>query len=218
MATIAGITASESATDVTRSTGPRELGQEDFLKLLVTQLKHQDPLNPTTNTEFVAQLAQFSQLEQSIKQAQLLQRTVEVQQASLQFAVMPLVGRKVSVDKPLIELADGPATIRFALERGAARVRLDILDEQEQVVRSLDFANRPAGLNVIEWDGRRGSGEPMPAGVYRYRVNATDAHGDPVVARSRADVTVSAIRMENGSPKLVAGQLSLDPAEVVELR
>ncbi|MCP9451580.1 MAG: flagellar hook assembly protein FlgD [Nitrospira sp.] len=218
MATIAGITASESATDVTRSTGPRELGQEDFLKLLVTQLKHQDPLNPTTNTEFVAQLAQFSQLEQSIKQAQLLQRTVEVQQASLQFAVMPLVGRKVSVDKPLIELADGPATIRFALERGATRVRLDILDEQEQVVRSLDFANRPAGLNVIEWDGRRGSGEPMSAGVYRYRVNATDAHGDPVVTRSRADVTVSAIRMENGSPKLVAGQLSLDPAEVVELR
>jgi flagellar basal-body rod modification protein FlgD len=108
--------------------------------------------------------------------------------------------------------------IRFALERDAARVRLDILDEQERIVRSLDFASRPAGLNMIEWDGRRGNGEPMPPGVYRYRVSATDAHGDPVVTRSRADVTVSAIRMENGAPKLVAGHLSLEPAEVVELR
>lgn len=218
MATVAGITASESTPTVIRSTGPRELGQEDFLKLLVTQLKHQDPLNPTTNTEFVAQLAQFSQLEQSIKQAQLLQRAVEAQQASLQFALMPLVGRQVGVERPLIQLADGSATIRFTLERDAARVRLDILDEEERIVRSLDLANRPAGLNVIEWDGRRTNGEPMPAGVYHYRVDATDAQGDPVVARSRADVTVSAIRMENGTPKLVAGHLSIEPAEVVELR
>lgn len=218
MAAIAGISASESIPDVTHSTGPRELGQEDFLRLLVTQLKHQDPLNPTTNTEFVAQLAQFSQLEQSVKQAQLLQRAVEAQQASLQFALLPLVGHQVGIEKPLIQLADGSATIRFTLERDATRVRLDILDEQERVIRSLDMANRPAGLNVVEWDGRRANGEPMPAGVYYYRIDATDAQGDSVVARSRADVTVSAIRMENGTPKLVAGSLSIEPAEVVELR
>ncbi|MCP9454610.1 MAG: flagellar hook assembly protein FlgD [Nitrospira sp.] len=218
MATIAAITATESATDVTRSTGPRELGQEDFLKLLVTQLKHQDPLNPTSNTEFVAQLAQFSQLEQSIKQAQLLQRAVEAQQTSLQFALVPLVGRRIGVERPFIELGDGSATIQFTLERDAARGRLDILDEQERIVRSLDLTNRPAGLNRMEWDGRRGNGELMPPGVYRYRVNAVDAHGDPVLARSYADVTVSAIRMENGIPKLVVGNLSLEPAEIVEWR
>ena len=57
----------------TEQTGPRQLGQDDFLKLLITQLQNQDPLKPTDNTEFVSQLAQFSQLEQTAKQAALLQ-------------------------------------------------------------------------------------------------------------------------------------------------
>ena len=88
MAVISGITAAETATDTTRTTGPKEMGQEDFLQLLVTQLKNQDPLKPTDNTEFVAQLAQFSQLEQSVKQAQLLQQNLDAQQASRQFTTL----------------------------------------------------------------------------------------------------------------------------------
>lgn len=215
---ITGISAVESAADVTRSTGPRELGQDDFLKLLVTQLKHQDPLNPTNNTEFVAQLAQFSQLEQSIKQAQLLQRTLDAQQASLQFTLAPLVGRRIGVDMPLVERGDGSAMIRYTLEKDAAAVRIDIVDEQGRVLQSMEHANRPSGLNMVEWDGRNGNGEPVPAGVYHYRVSATDVHGDPVVARSRAELTVSGIRMENGTAKLAVGNLSIDPSEVVELR
>lgn len=215
---ITGISAAESAADVTRSTGPRELGQDDFLKLLVTQLKHQDPLNPTNNTEFVAQLAQFSQLEQSIKQAQLLQRNLDAQQASFQFALAPLVGRRIGVDMPLVEQGNGPAMIRYALEKDAARVRIDIVDQQGQVLRSMEYANRSSGLNAVEWDGRNRNGEPVPAGVYRYLLSAVDVHGDPVTARSRAELTVSGIRMENGAAKLAVGNLSVDPSEVVELR
>jgi flagellar basal-body rod modification protein FlgD len=215
---ITGISAAESAADVTRSTGPRELGQDDFLKLLVTQLKHQDPLNPTNNTEFVAQLAQFSQLEQSIKQAQLLQRNLDAQQASFQFALAPLVGRRIGVDMPLVEQGNGPAMIRYALEKDAARVRIDIVDQQGQVLRSMEYANRPSGLNAVEWDGRNRNGEPVPAGVYRYLLSAADAHGDPVTARSRAELTISGIRMENGAAKLAVGNLNIDPSEVVELQ
>ncbi len=218
MAMITGISAAESAADVTRSTGPRELGQDDFLKLLVTQLKHQDPLNPTNNTEFVAQLAQFSQLEQSIKQAQLLQRNLDAQQASFQFALAPLVGRRIGVDMPLVEQGNGPAMIRYALEKDAARVRIDIVDQQGQVLRSMEYANRPSGLNAVEWDGRNRNGEAVPGGVYRYLLSAVDVHGDPVTAQSRAELTVSGIRMENGAAKLAVGNLNIDPSEVVELQ
>ena len=73
MIDVAGLSTT-GTTSAPEKTGPRALGQDDFLKLLVTQLKNQDPLNPTDNTEFVSQLAQFSQLEQSAKQAQLLQQ------------------------------------------------------------------------------------------------------------------------------------------------
>ena len=218
MATISGVTAAESATDTTRSTGPRELGQGDFLKLLVTQLKQQDPLNPTNNTEFVAQLAQFSQLEQSVKQAQLMQQSLDAQASSLQFTLLPMVGRHIGVDMPLVQLGQGPAAIRYALDKDAARVSVNILDQQGQVIRTLQYAGRPAGLNVIEWDGRHQNGASMPTGVYRYALSATDAQGAPVTSQSRAQLTVSGIRMEEGAAKLVVGDLGINPSDVVELQ
>ena len=102
-------------------TGPQQLGQDDFLKLLITQLKNQDPLKPTDNTEFVSQLAQFSQLEQTAKQAELLQKSLDAQTASLQYTLLPMVGRHVSIDRPLTQLENGQASLTYALEKNAAR-------------------------------------------------------------------------------------------------
>ena len=218
MATISGVTAAETATDTVRKSGPKELGQEDFLQLLVTQLKNQDPLNPTDNTEFVAQLAQFSQLEQSVKQAQLLQRNLEAQQASRQFTLLPMVGRQIGVDMPLVQYTDGPAAIRYALERDTAKVRIDISDQDGRLVRRLEYADRPSGLNTIEWDGRNQNGGLMPAGVYRYGLSAIDRQGEPVTAQSRAQLTVSGIRMQDGEAQLAVGDVTVDPSEVVELQ
>lgn len=218
MSTITGISAAESATDTTRTTGPKALGQDDFLKLLVTQLKQQDPLNPTNNTEFVAQLAQFSQLEQSVKQAQLMQQSLDAQAASFQFTLLPMVGHRVGLDMPLVQVGAGPATIRYALDKDAARVSINILDQQGQVIRTLDYAGRPSGLNVAEWDGKNQNGTPMPAGVYRYALSAIDATGASVTSQGRAQLTVSGIRMEEGAARLVVGDLTVNPSDVVELQ
>ena len=218
MSTITGVTAAETATDTPRSTGPRELGQGDFLKLLVTQLKHQDPLNPTNNTEFVAQLAQFSQLEQSVNQAQLMQQNLDAQAASFQFTLLPMVGRRVGLDMPLVQVGAGPATMRYALERDAARVRITVLDQQGQAIRTLEYAGRPSGLNVAEWDGKNQNGAPMPPGVYRYALTATDTQGASVPSQGRAHLTVSGIRMEDGVAKLAVGDLTVNPSDVVELQ
>lgn len=214
---ISGVTPAEPV-PTSELTGPRQLGQGDFLKLLVTQLKNQDPLKPTDNTEFVAQLAQFSQLDQSAKQAQLLQQSLDAQAASLQFTLLPMVGRSISVDRALTQLANGPAPVAYVLEKAAAAVRITILDQQGHAVRALDYANRDAGLNEAQWDGRNQSGARMPPGVYEYVLSATDARGSAVTAQSRAQLTVSGIRMEEGKPKLLVGDLSVDPSSIVEVR
>lgn len=218
MATISGVTTTTTQTETPRSTGPKELGQGDFLKLLVTQLKNQDPLKPTDNTEFVAQLAQFSQLDQSAKQAQLLQQSLDAQTASLQFTLLPMVGRNISLDSPLIQLGNGPAPITYALDKDADRVHVSILNQQHQVIRSLDYANRLAGVNAAEWDGRSDAGVLMPPGVYEYVLSATDVQGSPVTAQSRAQLTVSGVRIEEGKPKLLAGDLAIEPSAIVEVR
>ena len=217
MADISAIT-STPTTPTPELTGPRQLGQGDFLKLLVTQLKNQDPLKPTDNTEFVAQLAQFSQLDQSAKQAQLLQQSLDAQTASLQFTLLPMVGRTIIVDRPLTQLGSGPALISYALDKNAAAVRINIMDQQSHVVRSLENRNLPAGQNLSEWDGKNQNGTLMPAGIYRYVLSATDLQGAPVTAHSRAYLTVSGVRTEEGRAKLLAGEMTVDPSEIVELR
>ena len=201
-----------------QKTGPRELGQDDFLTLLVTQLKNQDPLKPTDNTEFVSQLAQFSQLEQTAKQAQLLQKSLDAQTASLQFTLLPMVGRKVTIDRPLAQLQNGQATLTYALEKQSAKVQISILDQNRQVVRTMEYTNLQAGLNQAQWDGKDNKGVAMPAGVYEYAISAVDRQGESVVAKGRAQLTVTGVRVEDGQPKLAVGAISVDPSDIVEVQ
>lgn len=217
MAEISGI-GSTSVTSTPVQTGPKTLGQDDFLKLLVTQLKNQDPLKPTDNTEFVSQLAQFSQLEQSSKQAQLLQQSLDAQAASLQFTLLPMVGRTVTIGHPLVQLGEGPAKFGYSLEKNAAKVLVSIQNADGQVMRTLEYRDRLAGPNAAEWDGKNQNGVQMPKGLYRYVISAADGEGKSVKVEGRATLTVSGIRMEEGQAKLLVGDLSVDPSEIVELR
>lgn len=217
MVDVAALTSTPTKT-TPEKTGPRQLGQDDFLTLLVTQLKNQDPLKPTDNTEFVSQLAQFSQLEQTAKQATLLQKSLDAQTASLQFTLLPMVGRKITIDRPITQLENGQASMTYALEKDAARVQITILDQKRQVVRTLDYTGLQAGLNKAQWDGKDSKGVAMPAGVYEYAISAVDRQGASVLAKGRAQLTVTGVRMEEDQPKLAIGALSVDPSDIVEVQ
>lgn len=112
MTTIANASANQqsslaAAASSTMSTLPatQQLGENDFLNLLVTQLKNQDPLKPVDNQEFVAQLAQFSQLQQSTQQVTLLQQLINGQTASQQYSLLPLIGHQVDAAGSLVTVS-----------------------------------------------------------------------------------------------------------------
>ncbi|MEW6246989.1 MAG: flagellar hook assembly protein FlgD [Nitrospirota bacterium] len=218
MVTIAETASTTSSPSLTGALGARELGQDDFLKLLVTQLKNQDPLKPMDNTAFVAELAQFSQLEQSAKQVKLLEQSIAAQKANLPYTLLSLVGRQVTVDGGVVQWESGAVPLSYTLDRDAADVQITIVNMNNQLVRTLQGGPQRAGTQTVNWDGRDQNGAPLQPGVYRVSVTAVDQQGDPVGTVMQSRLTVTGVRLENGQPMLLIGDQVLDPGAVLELR
>lgn len=197
---------------------PPELGKNDFLNLLVAQLKNQDPLKPMDSSSFVAELAQFSQLEQSANQSKILQEVLDAQQASLQYSLLPLIGRDVRIKGGFAQLGAAPAPLDFGVSRDAVSVKVAIMNASGQVVRTLDLGAQKAGAQHAVWDGRDQNGTMMQPGTYLYAVTAYDAQDQAVPATMTSRLTITGIRLVEGQPKLVAGDLTIDPGSVIEFR
>lgn len=175
------------------------LGKDDFLSLLVTQLRHQDPLSPMDNGEFVAQLAQFSALEQM----QNLNDNVNAQGTLIQSlnnsVVAALVGREVAISGNQIPLpAEGEVTLGFDLAADAHAVEIAVYDAGGEQVDALTLSEVAAGSQRIVWDGVDADGERLPAGSYTFEVTATDAAGNAVATRSSLIGRVDSIAFDNG--------------------
>lgn len=144
-----------------------ELGQEDFLKLLVAQLKNQDPSNPVENSEFLGQIAQFSMvngidgLGTSFDSVASSLFSTQAMQAS------QLVGKDILVETNVAELEAG-ASIDAVVESSslASNVKVYIEDQQGSLVRSIDMGSIGAGSTSFSWDGLDSEGEPAAAGAY----------------------------------------------------
>lgn len=153
--------------------GDKELGQEDFLRLLTTQLTTQDPTNPVENEDFVAQMAQFSTLtgiEELTSSFESLSQTL-LQGQALEAAT--LVGKSVLVPSSKIDLSEGQgASGAVELAASTTQARVDIYDASGQMVRTLDLGALSAGLQEFEWDGTREDGSAAPAGSYEFKVTA----------------------------------------------
>jgi len=217
-ATSSMATVASAATPALTTLKQAELGKNDFLNLLVAQLKNQDPLKPMDSSSFVAELAQFSQLEQSSNQSALLQKSLDAQNVSLQYSLLPLIGRGVSIQGAVIQLGTTPATLNYSLGQDAASVSLSILNASNQVVRAGTLGPQGAGAQQLTWDGQDQNGTTMPPGIYTYAITALNAQGQSVPVTTSSNLTVTGIRIVEGQPQLAAGGQTIDPGSVTEFR
>lgn len=160
----------------------KNMGKEDFLELLVTQLRYQDPMSPEDPKDFVAQLAQFSSLEQQINANQNLQDMGNIFQTLKQSQNMAqgvaLLGKTVKGSGNQITVAGGKAAgTSFELPLDAKELVVGIFDGSGKQVRTLNLGTQAAGYRTLSWDGKDSQGKQVADGIYTYQVAAKDKAG-----------------------------------------
>ncbi|MGA0797030.1 MAG: flagellar hook assembly protein FlgD [Quisquiliibacterium sp.] len=191
-----------------------DMGKQDFLTLFTAQLKNQDPLDPVKNEAFVAQLAQFSQLEATTRMADSLETMTSSMQGERILTGAALIGRKVAAPDGLAQLVDGANVSGvLSIPEGASDVRLNVYDTQGRSVYTQQLGRQEPGEVVVRWDGNDQTGQRMPAG--RYNVLATvDTFGTLTQVPITTPATVKSVSYSTVADGLV---LELDDGSTVPL-
>ena len=161
------------------ATEETSMGKEDFLTLLVAQLQNQDPLNPDDATEFTAQLAQFSSLEQLFTLNESMNSLVSSNASADRLSILSTIGQEVVFHGDKINYSGSPLEIGYSIDGPAAEVTL-ALQQNGATVATLHGSKLNEGNHFITWDGLTSEGKEAPVGEYRVVVSAKAVQGESV--------------------------------------
>lgn len=166
MTTTSPISASTPATAPSIASASKTLGTNytDFLKLLMTQLKNQDPTAPLDTNQFTSQLVQFSSVEQQINSNKSLTTLIGLQQGNQVLQSSALIGKTVDVSSTQIDLQKGSGALNFTTASPGSAV-VTVTSASGQTIRS-DTVQTVTGKNSWHWNGLDDSGDAMPDGAY----------------------------------------------------
>lgn len=184
--------------------GKLDTDYQSFLKLLIAQVSNQDPLEPMDSTAFVSQLAQLTQVEQSIVTNANLEK-IDTRISNVEaLSDVQLIGRDVTVATDRIELRDGKADFSYSLSSDATSVIATIKSADGTVLQQLTDqpGNAEAG-HKLAWDGRDIDGLPVPDGVFQVVIDAKDAVGKPVAYETTATSRVEELTFRGGQTVLL---------------
>ncbi len=198
--------------------GIKALGRDTFLKLLVKQLQYQDPLNPMSNTDFTAQLAQFSSLEQMTNMSEDMKKLSDLQASMNNMQAVDFIGKRVSAKGDIVEFNGQEVGLDFYLDSAATDVDVDIYDPTGNLVKTIHMQNVPAGDAVCHWDGRDNAGDMVQPGKYTFKVDANDAQGAKVDATTYATGTVTGVTYDKGITYLIVGDKEVTISNVEKIQ
>lgn len=194
------------------------LGKDAFLTMMVAQLKNQDPLNPLEGTDFTAQLAQFSGLEQQITTNSNLTAILNTLNNSAENDnIFDFIGKEVISDGNPVTVSNGSVISGglFELEEPAT-VRVMVYDANGNAVRQMHSGNEliDDGVYNIEWDGRDDEGYKVLDGEYTYSIVALNDKGEFADVSTTASGFVSGVTSYYGKNYLMVDGRRIDPSSV----
>lgn len=215
---ISGVEATRHAITADQSLKPGELGRDDFLNLLVTQLQHQDPLNPMDSTDFTAQLAQFSSLEQLSNMSGQLKELAASQTVFANSQAVGYIGHTVLANGNAFNF-DGhePTALTVDLQAPAQNVFMSVYDVTGAFVASFEAGAMTAGRQTALWNGQDNNGNLLPGGAYRFEAVAVNGRGEEVDVSPLSRGRVDGVAFRGGAAVLMLGNREVPLADVIEV-
>jgi flagellar basal-body rod modification protein FlgD len=198
------------------------LGKDDFLKLLVSQLQNQDPMNPTDGTAFAAQLAQFSSVEQLSNINTTLQASIDstalMNQSISNALATNVIGKEVRASGTSFNYTgSGDMKLGYSLPSAAVSADVKIVDQSGKVVRTISGTGVAMGDVDVKWDGLTDSGAQAAAGKYTIKVEATDAKSKAITSTPFFYGVVTGVRFKSTGTVFVVDGSEINLADVLEV-
>ncbi len=178
----------------------KQLGQQDFLALMIQQLKNQDPLKPMENGEFIGQMAQFSTVTGIADMTKSIAGLAESFNSGQALQAASMVGRTVLTEASAGNFTGSKAlggAVELPYDTSAAVVR--VYSPAGELVRELPLGNQQAGLSNFAWDGTMSNGQPAPAGRYRLTAAIDNPRGSTALPTYLASKVESVTLAGDGS-------------------
>lgn len=172
--------------------------QNRFLKLLVTQLKNQDPLNPMDNAQITSQMAQLSTVTGIDKLNVTLQALSDSMTSNQSLQAANMIGHGVLIEGSAVQLNNGAGIGGFELPQSAEHATVSIYDKSGALVNTLDLGALPAGISKWQWDGTDSTGASVADGQYTFAVNASQGGVNVAATNLQFGVVNSVNQGSNG--------------------
>ncbi|MEY4512673.1 MAG: hypothetical protein RLZZ450_4795 [Pseudomonadota bacterium] len=186
--------------------GSNAMAKDDFMKLLVAQLKNQDPNNPLDTKELVTQLSQLTSVEQLVTMNDKLASLTQATNSMAANQSSGLIGKTVRGTADTVQLTS-TASVSSAVElmQNAEKVTVSIANDAGRVVRTMELGKTSAGVQTLSWNGKTDSGERATNGTYKFEIAAKDKNGVAIEADQTVSGIVTGVDYDNGAPQLVIG-------------
>jgi len=202
---------------------PGEMDKNDFLKMMLVQLRYQDPLDPMKANEYAAQLAQFTTVEElqnlNVSQEQGLQTDILLAQSINNTLSSTLIGKVVKAVGGEVMLKDGESgNIVYDLPQPVQNLSLTIRDANGNIARVIHEDNLGSGEGSFAWDGKDNYGNALPDGSYSVEMTATDALGNSQAVPAYIVGKINAVQYTPMGAVLMINGQQINFGDVIEIR
>ncbi|MHB1184154.1 MAG: flagellar hook assembly protein FlgD [Desulfobulbia bacterium] len=219
-------TASTSATlplqdTTTLSTvGKSTLDRDDFMTLFITQMQHQDPLEPMDSTDMASQLAQFSNMEATMKMSDNLEKLLGYQVSQNNLQLLTLIGKEVQGAGNTMGVVEGKvSTTQYTLADAAESCRIEIYDSAGRMADTVELGYAASGVHDLTWDATTPSGAVVADGLYTYNVVAINALGQKVDVDYRSTGLVTGVNFDGATAQVTVDKsIPMNVADILVVK